>query len=240
MSKRQILAVAVVAVASLALAGGLIASNMGFKLNYTLVAAGNAVSGPGETGSSLDGTSLVALPFNRQGGLANVSHLRTDIGVASGGISRYLRRNNGLQTYAGARGQVDYALVDQYDCYQVRVTGASNVSYIIVGSDKPGTPLTFYAAGNAIPANLTDVAGNSLDGTNCYPFAYHSTAATASQLRADIGAAAASVSRLTRNNNGLLTYAGARGQLDFALTPGEGYLVRVTGTTNVSYTPSHY
>lgn len=240
MSKRQILAVAVVALASLALAGGLIASNMGFKLNYTLVAAGNAVAGPGETGVSLDGSSFVALPFNRQGGLNSVSQLRTDIGATAGGISRFLRRNNGVQTYAGVRGQVDFALVDQYDCYLIRATGATNTSYIIVGSDKPGVPLTFYASGNAIPANLTDVAGTSLDGTNCYPYAYHSTAATASQLRADIGAAAASVSRFTRHNNAVLTYAGTRGQVDFALTPGEGYLVRVTGTTNVSYTPSHY
>jgi len=230
---------AMAVVTAVALTGSaLVASNMGFKLNYTLVAQSNLVSGPGESGTSLDGTSLVALPFNRQGGLSGAGGLRADVGASAASVSRYLRRNNGLQTYSGGR-TVDFPLADQYDCYQVRVTGTANVPYIIVGSDKPGTPLTFYAQGNSIPANLTDVAGTSLDGTNCYPFAYHSTAATAGQLRADIGAAAVSVSRLTRHNNGLMTYSGGR-TTDFALTPGEGYLVRVTGTTNVPYTPSHY
>ena len=238
MSKRRILGVTIVAVAAVALAGGLIASNMGFKLNYTLVAATNPVAGPGESGTSLDGTSLVALPFNRQGGLNSASALRTDIGAAAGPVARLLRSNNSQQSYTGVRGSVDFTFVDQYDCYQVKVNGTTNVQYVIVGSDKPGVPLTLYASGNAIPANLG--GGSSLDGTNCYPYAYHSTAATASALRADIGAAAGPVSRLTRHNNSLLSYTGVRGSVDFPLTPGEGYYVKVNGVANVLYTPSHY
>ena len=57
MSKRNYVVVAVAA-AALLVAGGLFASNMGFKLNYVM-------DGPADNGSA-SGTQALALPFNQR------------------------------------------------------------------------------------------------------------------------------------------------------------------------------
>jgi len=238
MRKSRVIGAIVVVLGAVALAGGLIASNMGFKLNDTLVAAGNALPAGEGAATSVDGTNSLALPDNRQTGLNTASALRTDIGAAFGpSITKFLRANNGLQTYSGQRGtQPDFNLEAGVG-YRVRITGAANANYIIVGSDDPSTAIALIAGGNAVPEG-----GNSVDGTNDYAFAYHSTAATASALRNDIGVAfGPSITKFLRGNNGLQTYSGQRGtQPDFNLVPGESYRVRITGASNALYSPSHY
>ena len=91
MRKRMFIG-ALVAVLAVVLAGGLTASNMGFKLNYALIAAGQAVP---EGGTSLNGTNDLSLPDNPQAGFITANDLRLDIGApANGGITKLLRANN--------------------------------------------------------------------------------------------------------------------------------------------------
>ena len=238
MSKRRIIGIATVGVAVLALAGGLIASNMGFKLNYTLIAATQTLPAGEGAATSLDGTNTLGLPDFRQSGLAKASDLRTDIGASFGpSITKFLRASNGTLTYTGNRsGSVDFNLEAGVG-YRVRVTGTTNASYIVVGSDDPATPVTLVASTQPVPEG-----GTSLDGTNDYAYAYHSTATTASALRTDIGTVfGPSITKFLRGTNGTLTYTGNRsGSVDFNLAPGESYRVRITGTTSANYLPSHY
>jgi len=109
------------------------------------------------------------------------------------------------------------------------------VNYIVVGSDDPSTPVNLVAATQATPEGPA-----SLDGTNLYSYKYHATATTASALRADIGASAGPVSKFLRATNTLQTYTGIRPSVDFALVPGEAYLVKINGAANVPYIASHY
>jgi hypothetical protein len=242
MSKRRIIGATVVGLATVALAGGLIASNMGFKLNKTLIVAGQPVSGVGETGNSLNGTNALGLPFNRQVGMNNASQLKTDIGGSCVQVSKFLRSNNSGFAYTAARsgqpGSVDFALEEGVG-YRVRVTGASNVSYIVVGSDDPSYAVSLIVSGQAVPEG-----GNSLNGTNEIAYKYHATSATASALKTEIGASCVSVSKLLASTNANFAYTAARsgqpGSVDFPLVPGETYQVRVTGASNVSYVASHY
>src|SRR5262245_15567564 len=118
MKKRMFVGMAVAALA-LVLAAGLNASNMGFKLNYPLIAAGQSVP---EGGTSLDGTNELSLPDNPQAGFVTANDLRLDIGApANGGISKFLRATNTLQTYTGKGAVANYNLVAG-DAYRVRVT----------------------------------------------------------------------------------------------------------------------
>jgi len=242
MSKRRIIGAAVVGLATVALAGGLIASNMGFKLNKTLIVAGQPVSGVGEVApfTSLNGSVSLGLPFNRQVGLNNAAQLKTDVGASCVSVSKLLRSNNSQFAYTAARsgaGSVDFALEEGIG-YLVRVTGAANVPYIVVGSDDPSYAVSLVVAGQAIPEG-----GNSLNGSNQISYKYHATAVTASQLKNEIGSSCVSVAKFLASNNALFAYTAARGgtgSVDFPLVPGENYTVRVTGAANVPYIASHY
>ena len=65
--------------------------------------------------------------------------------------------------------------------------------------------------------------------------------ATANDLRVDIGAPAnGGIQKLIRSNNTLQVYTGKGAGLNFNLTPGASYRVKLTGTTNVSFVPNHY
>jgi hypothetical protein len=232
MRKRMFIG-ALVAVLAVVLAGGLIASNMGFKLNYTLIAAGQATP---EGGNSLDGTNDISLPDFPQSGMVSANDLRLDIGpAANGGVIRLLRASNGSQTYTGKGAGLNFNLTPG-DGYRVRVTGAANVNYIVVGSHNPSLSHTLIAAGQPVPEG-----GNSADGTNSYNYPYHSVAATANDLRLEIGPAAnGGISKLLRANNGSQTYTGKGAGLNFNLVPGSSYRVRITGASNISFVPNHY
>jgi hypothetical protein len=116
---------ALVAVLAVVLAGGLVASNMGFKLNYTLIAAGQAVP---EGGVSKDGTNTYNYPYHSVAATAN--DLRLEIGApANGGITKLLRATNSTQTYTGKGTGLNFNLVPGA-AYTVRITGTSNVSFV--------------------------------------------------------------------------------------------------------------
>ena len=92
--------------AAVLVAGGLFASNMGFKLNYTL-------DGPGTNGSAT-GTSSLALPYNQQTNLTNAEDLINDINASAGSsvvanVARWLKASDGLEVYTGSSG-VNFSL----------------------------------------------------------------------------------------------------------------------------------
>ncbi len=243
MRKRRMFIGVLVAALAVLLAGGLLASNMGFKLNYTLVATGNAVpeTAVGGNGLSQDGTNEISLPDFPQAGMLTANDLRLDIGApANGGIIKFIRDNNSLQTYTGKGAGLNFSLVPG-DGYRLRVTGTTNVNYIVVGSHNPALQHVLIATGQAVPETAVGGNGLSQDGTNYYNYPYHSVAATANDLRLEIGAPGnGGITKLIRDNNSLQTYTGKGAGLNFNLIPGAAYRVRITGSTNVSFVPNHY
>ena len=225
MTKRSFFGAAAV-VAAVALTGSaLVASNMGFKLNYTL----NQTT----VGVSKSGTSTIALPDNRQSGMNTAKNLIDDIGLASvTSVQRYVISSDALATYTARAPQTaanDFALVPGQGYF---VKMKTNVNYIIVGSDDPAASYTL---------NQTQV-GVSKSGTNFYQYNYHQTAATAKGLIDDVGfASVTSIQRYVKSSDALATYTGRAPQTaanDFPLVPGEAYFVKMKTTT--VYTPSHY
>lgn len=206
-------------------AGGLLASNMGFKLNYTL-------NGPGVNGSAT-GTATLAMPYNQQTNLVDAEDLIGDINAGAGSsvvssVSRYVKQTDGLETYTGAAG-VNFALVPG-DSYLAQVSASTN--YIMVGSHDPSLAIALDGPGT----------NGSATGTSAWSYPYHGTAVDAESLIDEINLAAGSsavtsVSRYLGGSDGLETYTGAAG-VNFALAPGEGYFIQVA--SDVSWVPSHY
>jgi len=222
MKKRMFVGALAVSLAAVLAAGGLLASNMGFKLNYPLLQAGG--------GLSLSGTSSLALPDNRQSGLNTSKNLMDDITFANvQSVSKYLEATDGLQVYTGRKGTpgADFNLATG-EGYLVKM--ATTTNYIVVGSHDP-----------SFQHNLNAAGVGSLSGTNLFAFPYHGTPTTAKTLMDDIGFAnVQSVSKYLKTTDGLQVYTGRKGTpgADFALVPGEAYYVKMS--TTVNYTPSHY
>jgi hypothetical protein len=221
MSKRTFVGVMVVALAVVVMAGGLLASNMGFKLNYQLLQQ--------TAGQSKTGTVTIALPDNRQSTVNTAKNLLDDIGLANvSAIQRFVKSSDGLVQYTGRPlGGSDFSLVAG-DGYYLKMK--TTVNYIIVGSDNPTLGYVL----------LQTTAGQSKTGTNFYAYNYHQTATTAKALLDDIGLASVSaIQRFVKSSDGLVQYTGRPlGGSDFPLVPGEAYYLKMK--TTVTYTPSHY
>jgi len=211
----------VVALAVVVMAGGLLASNMGFKLNYTL----NATL----AGTSKTGTNTLALPDLRQTGLNTAKNLMDDVTLANvTNVQKFIKSNDSLQLYTGRKGSpADFGMVAGEALF-LKMATATN--YIVVGSDDPTLAYTLQAT----------LAGTSKTGTNFYGYNYHQTAATAKGLMDDIGLAnVTNIQKFVKSNDSLQLYTGRKGSpADFNLVPGEGYFIKMA--TTVSYTPSHY
>jgi len=122
MTKKTFLG-AMAVVTAVALTGtALVASNMGFKLNYALNLAGAAPD---------TGTTTLALPDNRQTGLNNALDLMNDIGFANVlSVQKYLKASDSLQVYTGRKnvgGPNAFALAPG-EAYRIRV--GTTVNYI--------------------------------------------------------------------------------------------------------------
>jgi hypothetical protein len=221
MTKKTFLG-AMAVVTAVALTGSaLVASNMGFKLNYTLLQGGGGVSA--------DGTSVLALPDNRQTGLNDAKALMDDIGFTNTfSVAKHIKATNAFQTYTGRKGTGPVFALASGEGYYVRMQTSTN--YVVVGSDDP-----------AITYPLTQGGGGvSADGTNFFAYNYHQTAADAKALMDDIGFANTfSVAKHIKATNAFQTYTGRKGTgAVFPLVPGEAYYVRMQ--TTVNYAPSHY
>jgi hypothetical protein len=225
MTKKTFLG-AMTVVTAVALTGtALVASNMGFKLNYTI--AQPVVQVP-----QLDtGTTTLALPDNRQTGLNDAKGLMDDIGFpAVLEIQKYVKSTNGLIAYTGRKsGPVAFPLVAG-EGYRVKVQ--STVNYIVVGSDDPALSYPFAQAAVQVPQLDT--------GTSDFAYNYHQTATDAKALMDDIGfPQVLEIQKFVKSTNGLIAYTGRKsGPLAFPLVAGEGYRIKVQSTVN--YIPSHY
>jgi len=111
-------------VTAVALTGtALVASNMGFKLNYQLRQAAAGVT-------SKSGTSTISLPDNRQTGMADSKNLMDDIGSANvAEIQQFLKASDALAVYTGRKSSPNpnFALVPG-ESYRVKMT--TTVNYI--------------------------------------------------------------------------------------------------------------
>ena len=226
MNKRRFAVVAVAAIAML-VAGGIYASNMGFKLNYPLETAG--------TNGSSSGTNTIGLPYNQQTNLVAASDVRADINATAGSsavisISKFVKGTDLLLTYTGSSSATDFPIVPG-EGYRVQVN--TDVNYIVVGSHNP-----------SLSVNLDTVGTNgSASGTNDFSFPYHGTAVRAADIRDEInaqagGSAVISISRFVRTTDLLETYTGSSDATNFLVAPGRSYRIQVN--QNVGYTPSHY
>jgi hypothetical protein len=222
MKKRILVAVALGAV--VLVAGGLMASNMGFKLAYQLDNLGiNAVTG----------FNTLALPYNQQTSLVTASDLAGDINASAAGtpivsINRLVRASDTLATYPPQ----DFALAPGDGLLvALNANGGLPVNYVVVGSHAPG--LVIPLLGQLNPA--------SNSGTNLFSYPYHAVAGTASALEAEIellqAGSVTSISAFVRSNDTLQTYPPA----DFALQPGKAYFIGLAPTAlDIAYVPAHF
>ena len=228
MAKKGHLIAALAATCVVAAMGALLASNMGFKINY-------ALTGPSSGGGMGSGKNLLALPYIRQTGLNNAHHLYLDIGgpVVSN-VAKFNRTTDSLQTYTGRRTSPSqsFTLIPGEGYY---VTMNANVNYIIVGTHDPAVAYVLQAA----------APGTSKSGKNLYAPPYHITATNALQLMLDIGEGSvspvANVARYNKSNDTVQTYTGRMGSplaQPFTIVPGEAYFVTMNST--VPYIASHY
>jgi hypothetical protein len=211
--------VSMVAVAALVLAGGVMASNMGFKLNLPLLAASGGVSA--------SGTNYVALPYNAQVGLVTAKDLFLDIPGAQQ-INRHVKSNDGFDFYsvAGTNLPPNGWNLAAGEAYIVKM--GANLNYIVVGSHNPGLSVSLVGPGPG-------------SGTNYYAHPYHGVAANAKDLFFEIGGPIQQLNRHVKLNDSFDFYSIAGTNLPpngWDLKPGEGYIVKVGA--NHSFVPAHY
>jgi hypothetical protein len=215
--------VVVAGAAALVLAGGLMASNMGFKLNLPLLAIG---------GSSESGTNYIGLPYNQQVGMVTARDLFADIlaGGAVQQISQHRKIDDTFEVYTFGGGSLPpngWNLVAG-ESYIVKVGIDQN--YIIVGSHNPGLTISFLGIG-----------AGSESGTNYYTHPYHGVAANARELFSEIGGAVQQISQHRKSDDTFEVYTFGGGSLPpngWNLKPGEGYIVKVGADQDI--VPAHY
>ena len=223
--KKRILWAGIVGAAAVLITGGILASNMGFKLNMSLVGPQGA---PATTG-----TNLVALPFNQQTSLTSVANLLADISPCPASnvnlISRFVRSADAVSFYSCLGG--DLFTLTPGDGYFVQMDLTQ--SYITVGSHDPSATINLLGPQGA-PATT---------GTNPYAYPYHSVSATVAGLLTEVSPCSPGpssvnlISRFVRSADAVSFYNCLGGDL-FGLVPGDAYLIQVN--TDVSFVPAHY
>ena len=215
-NQRRSIALIVLALAAIVATGGLVASNMGFKLTYSLQKA--------QAGVSKSGTQSIGLPYNRQVGIDKASDLFNDItasGVSAQNIQRFDIKTDQNQAYA--LGTPNF-LLNKAEGYLVKV--GSSGSYVITGTHDPSFVVQLKGA----------APGVSKSGTQRYAHPYHGVAATASELFAELSPEVQNIQRFDSLVDAHGVYV--VGLPDFVLVPGRSYLVKVAA--NKSYVPAHY
>jgi hypothetical protein len=208
-------AVAIVAV--LILAGGIVASNMGFRIVRPLKAADGGVE-------SLSGVNSLGLPYVPKPGLATVADLWDDLVVAQGVDVLEIRRYDPItgQEVVYTDGESDFPL-QPGEGYLVQV--GSDHDYTILGSHNPGAVLILHGPGP-----------DSVNGTQVITMPYHALARNASDLFKEIGSPPiVNIQRYDSPTDQYAVYAA--GLADFPLVPGEAYRVKVS--SRVDYVPAH-
>lgn len=234
MSKKNSFVVIAVALCAILAAGGILASNMGFKLNYPLNKTGTA--------GSKSGVNTISLPYFRQTGLNDAFELIKDIEGTNPpfskviSVSKFLEATNGLQIYTGRMGSPGLNFnLSAGEGYRVQMS--ADVNYIVVGAHDP-----------VLPTALESSGVGSKSGVNDYAPPYNIIPATAFDLIKDIEGVpnppfskVISVSKFLTTTNGLQIYTGRMGSpgLNFNLVPGESYRIQMSVTVP-AYRASHY
>ena len=222
----------VVALVAIIATGGLVASNMGFKLNYPLIDT--------DTPGTNSGTQSIGLPYNRQVGIDDASDLFRDIGTTistcnlnacncMGNIQRDETATDSNAPYAC--GLPDFALTPG-EGLLVKTTAGNGGDYIVVGSHNP-----------ALTINLVAPGPGSNSGTSRYTHPYHAVSASAGQLATELGGCnfVATIQRYETATDSNTPYA--CGLPDYPLVAGQSYLVQTKAATapgGISFVPAHY
>jgi hypothetical protein len=224
---KRVFAVAAVGLAVL-VAGGLVASNMGFKANYHLDTIGS--------NGSVSGAQTLGMPYNQQTGINIAEDLINDIDTDAGvpivdSVSRILRTTDFKQTYSLSSGGTNFAITPG-EGYIVVVTASAD--YIMVGSHNPVLPINLDSPGT----------NGSNSGTQLWSMPYHFTGTDAESLINAIESHGSpgdvdSVTSLIRTSAAPLTYSLTSGGTNFALTPGEAYVIVVLNDVN-GWIPAHF
>lgn len=233
MSKRTYVLVMAFALVAVLATGGLMASNMGFKLAYTFYGFGVDTGGGNITGS---GENHFALPFFPHLGLTNAQSLRGDIlsGAGCAGNVDFVQifdpTQNARATWFGGKiGGTNFAITG-CQSYFATISSGQTCSYLNAGTHDPAQDCTF---------NGTGVAGY-LVGENTYSLPFHTTANNAGDLLTEI-ADANFVQRFDQLTNSRQSWFGAKiGGTNFAITPGEGYFVQMGAGLTTTIKPEHY
>jgi hypothetical protein len=217
-------ATSIVAVGLLVMAGGLMASNMGFKLNLPLKAA--------SVGVSQSGTNYIALPYNQQVGMVTAKDLFLDI--QAGGAIQFLNQHQKINdqfavyTFGGGTNPPNGWNLVPGEAYIAKV--GANQNYIIVGSHNPGLTVSLIGSGP-----------NSASGTNYYAHPYHGVAANARELFLEIGGDIQFLNQHNKVNDQFAVYTfggGTNPPNGWNLVPGEGYIVKIG--SDKDFVPAHY
>ena len=226
MSKRTFVLVMAFGLAAILATGGLLASNMGFKVNRTLNGAGS--------GGATVGENHIALPFNAQLGLSVADDLLGDIEQGDTTLVDFVQRfdpltNQRSSWFGGKIGGVNFGLV-ACESYFVTVAAGRTTNYIIVGSHNPTLPCTFNGSG---------VAGWAVN-ENPYAIPYHTTATNAADLLGQIP----NVGFVQRFDPVLdqreSWFGGKIGGTNFGIAPGEGYFIQMNSGATATVTPEHF
>jgi hypothetical protein len=222
--KTILAALSVVGVAVLVLAGGLMASNMGFKLNLPLVAAAGGVSA--------SGTNYIGVPYNQQVGLVTAKDLFLDIqkGGAIQFLNQHRKIDDGFEVYTFGGGTLapNGWNLTAGEAYIAKVGADQN--YIIVGSHNPGLTISLVGAG-----------AGSASGTNYYVHPYHGVATNARELFLEIGGDVQFLNQHRKIDDGFEVYTFGGGTLPpdgWPLQAGEGYIVKIG--SDKDFVPQHY
>jgi hypothetical protein len=208
-------AVAVCAIVALAaLTGVTQASNMGFKMNRSVAAAGatpnvglNQVALPAL--NPYVNASDICAALNLTANVATVAQINPQTGVPS-----QITCNQGSFVLTQNRGVI------------VR-NGGSSTSGIIVGSHQPGMQITLYPVG-----------ANPNLGSNLFPVPYHTTAVSSKDLCNQMGVSNATTVSRVDATTGVPAQSTCSDVGGFGLVLGEAVTIRPPA--QIMFTPSHF
>ena len=203
------------------LAGLAMASNMGFKLNYTL-----------QTNAAGNNLNWVSLPYFNNYTVAEdvVTDVDGDCGAGTvSNVKKFDPYNNSYTTHFPGSSKNNFT-IDTGISYGVKVS--ASCTWIIVGSHDDN-----YDPGGSSSVNLI-LSGGGISTDNWVSVPYHTTLSNAEDLCGEIGSTASSVRMFDTPNNSYTTHICGSTKNKFSLTPGLGVAVRVS--SNTSWHPSHY
>jgi hypothetical protein len=193
-------------------ASSLMASNMGFKLSYSLTNSGTS-------------TNWVSLPYF-WGSSATSATVCSDVGTGTQAteVGMYDPASNSFSpTWAcGDTSNTPWGLTAGKAIY---VKVSSGTTWTIVGSHDPSLALPLTNAGTS---------------TNWVSIPYHTTATDSQTICTQVGGNATEVGAYDPATNAFTpTWAcGDTSNTPWALTVGKGYYIKVSAVTN--WTPAHY